>query len=53
MPVLLFSCGVMSVTTAVLSDTFPLLIPPMNRASTNSVKLCEKNQMTYDVRMPH
>ena len=51
-PLPLFSGGRTSATTAVEMLTFPLLIPPMIRATTKIVKLCESAQSTYDRDTP-
>ena len=52
MPLPLFSCGRTSATTAVDILTLPLLIPPMIRAMTNTVKLCDSAHSTYDNDTP-
>ena len=44
--------GVISLTTAKLRLTFPLLMPPMMRAITNTVKLCENAHTAYDSAIP-
>lgn len=41
-----------SVMTAMLSDMFPLLSPPTNRASTNIKKFDENAHITYEHAMP-
>lgn len=41
-----------SVMMAMLSDIFPLLSPPTNRANTKMKKLDENAHITYDIEIP-
>lgn len=42
-----------SVIIAILSDTFPLLIPPKNLASIKIAKFVDSAQSTYDNIIPN
>ena len=44
--------AVTSVMMAKLMLMLPLLIPPMTRAITNTVKLCDNTQSAYDTAIP-
>lgn len=41
-----------SAIIAILSETFPLLIPPINRAKINKTKLFDKHHKTYEIDIP-
>ena len=41
-----------SVIIAILNETLPLLIPPINRARINKTKLLDNAQSMYDIAIP-
>lgn len=48
----LFFSDKMSAIIAMLNETLPLLMPPINLASTNKHKLLDKAHRIYDNAMP-